>query len=271
MIATTKPKNPYGSLGASPQTVSKVSKLNRPKNPYGSLGPSPRTVQRAAAPVAGGPAPPRPPAPARPPSSPYSTIGDPLLQQVLGNNQRVVGEAQAQMTDQEKKSLLGFGSVEAARALFPNDPTLLKAVQNNPYSALSNIKNTYEGVGGLVNQMNEAENMGNLFFSSDRLNNKLPALARQRGGQEYDATQAFQNQIDSINSAYSDTRNQAAQAEIAARQAAAQRSVAAALASGYGPGAGSHLPGNPYQIPSPSMPYVPYVPTNPGWGQAPGY
>ncbi len=189
--------------------------------------------------VATPPAPPRPPGSSTQPFAPgaYNYSGDPVLQQALGQGVKLNNQADAQMVEDQRKSLLGFGSVDAARKLFGSDAGFLGSVGANPYSTLSNIAHKYDGTLGLVNQTNENENMGNLFFSSDRLNTQLPEVYRQRGQDTYTATNAFQDAMEQILQQDVGVHNQTAQNAVQAQQEAATRAVQAALASGYGPGA----------------------------------
>lgn len=209
-------------------------------NPPPGIYPIPTIKPKPYKPASQSPAPgttaPAPIAPVQPPKNPYDT-GDSVLQQILGQNQNLLGQAAAQKTADQRKLLLGFGSSELAKSLFGNDQSFVDAVAGNPFSVLGQIKNQYEGRGGLVNQANERLNQGNLFFSSERTQNVLPGLATQRSGQEYDATQQVQDALEQVSRAYTGTQNQAVQTEIQARQDAADRATQAALASGYGPGA----------------------------------
>ncbi len=207
----------------------------RQQQPYGPGHPPPSP---------GGVAPP-PPGPPRPPGTPpaagsnnaYNFSGDPILQQILGQGVKLNNEADAQMVEDQRKSLLGFGSVAAAQKLFGANQGFVQSVGANPYSTLANIAHKYDGTLGMVNQTNENENAGNLYFSSDRLNTQLPEVYRQRGQDTYTATNSFQDAMEQIMQQNLGVHNQQAQNAVQAQQEAATRAVQAALASGYGPGA----------------------------------
>ncbi len=195
--------------------------------------------------------------------NPYDVSGDPILQQVLGNNVRTLNQAAAQRTEDQKKLLLGFGSSELAKKMFGGDQSFVDSVAGNPFSVLGQIAHQYEGRGGQINQANENLNQNNLFYSSERTGNVLPELYRQRQSSEYDATQNVQNALDQISQAYTGVQNQNAQNEISARQDAANRATQAALQSGYGPGASNTTTLAPTSNPGLTDPFA--NPTNPGY------
>lgn len=235
--AAYKPNNPYANIyrGFNPVGVTAAKAASMPK--LGTTTNKPKVAAK----------------------NPYDYSGDPILQQVIGNNLKLKTEADQLAADQQRKSLLGFGSVELAKKLFGGDQGFVDAVANNPFSVLGQLKHKYEGVGGLINQTNENLNNQNLFFSSERLNNQLPEVYRQRQQEEYTSTQNLQDALDQIASARTGTYNQTVQNEIQARQDAAQRAVTAALASGYGPGVNKHKP--PSILPPP-LTGSPTIPSN---------
>jgi hypothetical protein len=171
-------------------------------------------------------------------ANPYDISSDPMVQDVRGFNVKENNQYGANATDSYRKTLLAFGSRELARSMFGDDQSFMDAVGNAPFSRMANIRNQYEGRGGLINQANERLNNPNqnLFFSSERTANVLPELMRQRLGQEYQGNIDAQDAMSQIGRTLYEQQNAGVMREIQAMQDARDRATAAALQSGYGPG-----------------------------------
>lgn len=168
----------------------------------------------------------------------YNWENDPFLMQTKALIAKSRTEAEATKNDSLRKSILSSGIGALAEKLFGGDTAFIQSVKDNPFSGMGEIRNMYEGVTGKINQTNEALNQDNLFFSSYRTGTALPAVYRERQGDEYDLTNQTQSAIDSVNAAYANKLDQLQMQELQAQQEAWMRAMQSGAYGGYGPSSG---------------------------------
>lgn len=168
----------------------------------------------------------------------YNWQNDPYLMQIKALTAKNRQEAEAGKNDQLRKAILASGLSSLAEKLFGGDQAFIDAVKANPFSGVGEIRNTYEGPLGRINQANEDLNQDNLFFSSYRTGVVLPDIFRQRQKDEYDLTNQTQAAVDSVNAAYANKLNELQMQELEAERQAWLQAMQMGAYGGYGPSGG---------------------------------
>ena len=121
----------------------------------------------------------------------YST--DPILQQIVAQQNMVIAQAQQDALAQQKAALIGYGDPHLAMSVL-GDKLTAEAAANNPGSTLATLTAKQQSD---TRDLNEAENKANLFYSSDA-GYKLGQLGQSYLQQQAQAAGAVGQQLGTI-------------------------------------------------------------------------
>lgn len=177
------------------------------------------------------------------PTASYSF--DPALQGILAAQEGTISKAKTDALDQQRQSLIGFGSQELAREMLgANDPTLA-AISDNPDAATSTLAALNRNYRGQQVTLDDSLNKENLWYGGWH-GKELGDLNQQKAQDVADATAQERAAIAQILSSLAATttgaRNAEQQAELEAALRAQQATTGNAagdpsVAQGDSPGA----------------------------------
>jgi hypothetical protein len=162
----------------------------------------------------------------------YSSVYDPILQQIKALSQQSRENAKANATALRKQLAIAYGDASIVPDL--NDESVTKAAADNPFSVRALLKRDYEKSGV---QLDEDFNNSNLFYSGARAN-ALGDNSFDYQNSTYSALGDARSQAQSIYQQLLAALMGADMQDIQAQWDANGRSQAEALANGTDPGAG---------------------------------